>query len=79
MTYDQWKTTEPDDGREPPRQPSKIVTHFWPKPIPIRHMDWTATFDNYEGGDGYNERPGPIGYGRTEAEAIADLLETYGD
>ena len=39
-----------------------------PKPIPMRGFDWSAATDNYEGGD-------PIGYGRTETEAIADLYE----
>lgn len=46
----------------------KIVTSYWAKPIPYRHADWSAVTDNYEGGD-------PIGYGKTEAEAIADLTE----
>jgi hypothetical protein len=46
----------------------KIVTsHDYP-PIPSRNYDWSARYDNYDGGD-------PIGYGRTEAEAIADLQE----
>jgi hypothetical protein len=51
----------------------KIVTHYWPPPIPSRQFDWTAVTDNYEGGDGCDERPGPIGHGRTEVEAIEDL------
>ncbi len=46
----------------------KIVTEFWPKPIPLRSRDWSAIDDDtYEPGD-------PIGYGATEAEAIADLM-----
>jgi hypothetical protein len=60
----------------------KIVTYFWMKPIPQRKFDWSAVTDNYEGGDGYGERGGPIGHGATEAEAIADLreqLEIEGD
>lgn len=52
----------------------KINTTFLPPPIPNRNFDWSATFDNYEGGDGYDERGGPIGYGHTEQEAIDDLL-----
>jgi hypothetical protein len=44
----------------------KIVTRYDPKPIPDRRFDWTAVTDNYDLGS-------PIGYGRTEAEAIADL------
>lgn len=53
----------------------KIQTDYWAKPIPIRRFDWCATWENYEGGDGYDERPGPVGYGATEQEAIDDLLE----
>lgn len=44
----------------------KIVTTYDPKPIPPRQFDWSAADDGYEPGD-------PIGYGRTEAEAIEDL------
>jgi hypothetical protein len=50
----------------------KIRTDFWMKPIPPRQFDWCATFDDYEGG-------GPIGYGATEQEAIADLLDIDAD
>lgn len=46
----------------------KIITHFVYPPIPIRNYDWSATLDGYEGGD-------PIGYGKTEQEAIDDLKE----
>lgn len=46
----------------------KIVTEYWPKPIPLRQFDWSAVFDDYDEG-------APIGYGYTEAEAIADLKE----
>jgi len=45
----------------------KIITEYWAKPIPPRQFDWTATFDGYE-------PSGPVGYGRTEQEAIDDLL-----
>lgn len=46
-----------------------IVTHFVHPPIPDRRCDWSAVTEDYDG-------PGsPIGYGRTEAAAIADLLE----
>lgn len=44
----------------------KIVTQYERKPIPSVGWDWAAVTDNYEGGD-------PIGWGATEAEAIADL------
>ena len=53
----------------------KIETHYWRKPIPTAQFDWSATYDNYEGGDGYDERPGPVGYGATEEEAISELLD----
>lgn len=47
--------------------PPKIVTRYDPPPIPLRFCDWQATYDNYEPFD-------PIGFGRTEGEAIADLI-----
>lgn len=46
----------------------EVTTSFWLKPIPFRHYDWEATGVNYEAGD-------PIGFGATEADAIADLNE----
>lgn len=46
----------------------KIMTSYWAKPIPLRNFDWTAWYDGDEGPDPY-----PIGYGSTEAEAIAEL------
>ena len=50
-----------------------IRTDYVHPPIPLRDCDWSAVdADNYEGGD-------PIGWGRTEAEAIADLLEQIED
>lgn len=45
-----------------------IRTSYDPKPIPMRQFDWSAMRDGYDGGD-------PIGFGRTEAEAIADLID----
>lgn len=53
-----------------------ITEHVYP-PIPIRTMDWRAVTDNYDADcdqDGYFSRD-PVGYGPTEIEAIADLLE----
>lgn len=44
-----------------------IVTRFAYPPIPLRRFDWSACRDGCEE-DGF------IGYGRTESEAIADLL-----
>ncbi len=52
----------------------KIETDYWKKPGPTDKFDWSATYDNYEGGDGYDEPAGPVGYGATEQEAICDLL-----
>lgn len=46
----------------------KTRATYWPKPIPIRRFDWVVTFDDYEPGQ-------PIGYGETEHEALADLLD----
>lgn len=50
----------------------KIVTEYWPKPIPDRRFDWVAVFDNY---DGAPDAHCPIGLGRTEEEAIQDLRD----
>ena len=44
----------------------RIRTEYWPKPIPTSNFDWSAVTDDYDIGH-------PIGYGRTEAEAINDL------
>jgi len=46
----------------------KIITRYIRPPIPDRRFDWEAVTDNYDPGS-------PIGYGRTEEEAKADLLE----
>lgn len=43
-----------------------IKTRYWAKPIPLRQFDWEA----WE--DGGTERM--TGFGRTEAEAINDLM-----
>jgi hypothetical protein len=48
----------------------KIRTYHVYPPIPIRDFDWSAVDDDTYDGEGC-----PIGYGRTEQEAIADLLE----
>jgi hypothetical protein len=45
---------------------AQIEVSFVYPPIPVRSFDYCATFKGYEPGD-------PIGYGPTEAEAIADL------
>jgi hypothetical protein len=51
---------------------AKIVTSYWAKPIPERKFDWSAVTEDYEPG-------APVGYGRTEAEAIADLRDQLDD
>lgn len=52
----------------------KIKTEFVYPPIPIRKFDWSAIDD-----DTYDGPGSPIGYGYTEAEAIADLMEQLDD
>lgn len=49
-----------------------IVTFYVHPPIPLRSFDWCATFDSYEPGE-------PIGYGETEEEAKANLLDSAGE
>ncbi|CAB4164207.1 hypothetical protein UFOVP826_10 [uncultured Caudovirales phage] len=50
----------------------KIRTNFVNPPLPTRIMDWNA----WEDGE---EESGPIGYGKTEQEAIDDLKVQLGD
>lgn len=53
----------------------KIVTRYWPPPIPTRAADWSAIDqDTYDGAEDSGRRAHTIGYGRTEQEAIDDLL-----
>jgi len=47
---------------------ARIITDYDPKPIPDRRWDWVAAREDDDDGNW-------VGYGRTEAEAIADLLE----
>lgn len=50
-----------------------IRTDYDPKPGPTARFDWSAIFpDTY---DGAPDAQGIVGYGATEAEAIADLLQ----
>jgi hypothetical protein len=53
------------------------TTHVYP-PIPVRSFDWSAvdddTYDADCDQDGFFSTS-PIGWGATEAEAIADLKE----
>jgi hypothetical protein len=45
-----------------------MITTYINPPIPSRNFDWEAVEDNYDEGD-------PIGYGKTEQEAIDNLEE----
>ncbi len=53
-----------------------IVTTFVYPPIPYRQMDWSARFADDEPDLDYQPT---TGWGRTEADAIADLLEIAAD
>lgn len=69
-----WTTDDDDRPTTAPAGP-RILTAYDPKPIPLRYFDWSAVDDSTYGGE-----PGePIGYGATEQEAIADLLEQLDD
>ena len=46
----------------------RIITNHDCPPIPTREYDWSAIREDYDEGD-------YIGYGKTEAEAIANLKE----
>ncbi len=49
----------------------KIMTTFVFPPIPTRQFDWQAHYDGEE------DEQYDAGYGRTEADAIVDLIENY--
>ena len=51
-------------------RPYQIHTENVYPPIPLRQFDWSATYDGYEPGD-------PIGWGKTEQDAIDDLVLNY--
>ena len=50
----------------------QIRTSFEYPPIPIRTMDWCAWRDG-------DEESGKRGWGHTEVEAVADLIEQEAD
>ena len=55
----------------------KIATECHRPPIPTTKFDWSAVdADTY---DPDRENAGPVGWGSTEAEAIADLMEQIAD
>lgn len=53
----------------------KIVATYDPKPVPLRHWDWTAI--DADTCDGAPDSPNhyQVGYGATRLEAINDLAE----
>jgi hypothetical protein len=51
----------------------KIQTSYIYPPVPDRSMDWSAVDDNTYDYDA------PIGFGPTQAAAIADLLQQIAD
>lgn len=56
-----------------------IITEFVYPPIPIRDFDWSAVDgDTYDGAPDSGNRH-QVGCGRTEKEAIADLLLILSD
>jgi hypothetical protein len=55
-----------------PTTKKKIVTKYDPKPIPVRNFDWVAWFDD-------EEEKGEYGYGKTELEAVSELLDEYSE
>ena len=63
--------------RNEPGQPPRtytVSTEYWPKPDPCRDFDWSAIDDNtYDGAPDSSTR-NQIGYGRTEQDAIDDLI-----
>jgi hypothetical protein len=63
---DDWQAVFPPIDRRQPA-PNIITRNIYP-PIPDRRFDWSAVTDDYDLGS-------PIGYGATEAQAVADLVE----
>lgn len=59
--------------------PRIITEHVYP-PIPLRQFDWCAYPEGYEPTDSDGVGGGgPVGWGRTEAEAIADYRQQVED
>ena len=56
-----------------------IKTSYWRKPVPTCDYDWSAKDeDTYDGAEDSPTR-GQVGYGKTEQEAINDLLTILGE
>ena len=56
---------------------NKIITAYVFPPIPYRGNDWCAYSDDYDGAP--DAGPQVVGWGATEAEAVADLKEKIGE
>lgn len=67
MSYDTWIWEDYDNWKA--AQPRIRTRNICP-PIPLRQFDWCAWIDGEEERQEY-------GYGRTEAEAISDLVNNY--
>lgn len=52
----------------------RITTAFWAKPIPTSAFDWLAHYDGDEPND---DGQMVYGSGRTEAEAVLDLIDNH--
>jgi hypothetical protein len=57
----------------------RIVTSFDYPPIPDRNFDWSAVLADYDGAPDAKGTNSMIGRGRTELEAIANLLDMLHD
>lgn len=57
----------------------RLVTSWQCPPVPWRNFDWAAYDDDYEPADVNGEGGGIVGWGRTEAEAIADYRNQLAD
>lgn len=58
------------------RRPVIVTSYIYP-PIPDRRFDWQATLDDFDGAEDAGWQP--HGHGRTEAEAIEELLVNLED
>lgn len=91
MTYaglDKWIQGDPDAvdyGEKPLTEREQMLAdaeaavgepihvHYEHPPIPIRTCDWVATLDSYDGAPDAGSQY--MGFGRTEEEAVADLVQ----
>jgi hypothetical protein len=55
----------------------KIITEFVYPPIPIRWLDWVATYDDHDGAIDAGHHC--TGYGTTEQESIDNLKDCCGE